>query len=186
MWRTITSLPLLIGLGWFSAEQTVPPAGAESGYAALVTMDRAIDPVSARHLARAINTAAAEGAQLIVITINTPGGLLDSTRAIVQSILGSTIPTVVYVAPAGARAASAGTFVTAAANFAVKLVREGDQVAMFPVYDEEERLVSVRFRSGEQQVAGLKESFEGLWSCTRPLVDLWPSLCVERVSKAAG
>ena len=108
MWRTLTSLPLLIGLGWFSVEQTVSPARAESGYAALVTMDRAIDPVSARHLARAINTAAAEGAQLVVITLNTPGGLLESTRAIVQSILGSRIPTVVYVAPSGARAASAG------------------------------------------------------------------------------
>ncbi len=118
MWRTLTPLPLLIGLGWFSVEQTVSPARAESGYAALVTMDRAIDPVSARHLARAINTAAAEGAQLVVITLNTPGGLLESTRTIVQSILGSRIPTVVYVAPSGARAASAGTFVTAAANFA--------------------------------------------------------------------
>src|ERR1700719_3533121 len=58
------------------------------------------------------------GAQCLIIQLNTPGGLLDSTRLIVQKLLGSTLPVIVYVAPTGATAASAGCFITLAANVA--------------------------------------------------------------------
>ena len=85
----------------------------------VIEIDGIVDPLTADHIARGINKASKDGASLVVIQLDTPGGLLDSTRDIVESILESEVPVAVYVAPAGARAASAGTFVAAAANFAV-------------------------------------------------------------------
>ncbi len=94
-------------------------ARAAGDHVALVKHDGAIDAVSERFLSRAIDKAADDGAALIVIELDTPGGRTDSMRDIVEAILGSRAPLAVYVSPAGARAASAGTFITAAANFAV-------------------------------------------------------------------
>ena len=71
-----------------------------------------------RLLASAIDRAQAEGSQALIVQLNTPGGLERSMRSMVQSILGSPIPVIVYVAPAGARAASAGVFITMAAHVA--------------------------------------------------------------------
>ena len=82
-------------------------------------MNGPITPVSARYLARGIDKAAVDRVRLAVIKLDTPGGLLSSTRDMVESILSAKIPVAVYVSPPGARAASAGTFITAAANFAV-------------------------------------------------------------------
>ena len=84
-----------------------------------IKMDGVINQVKTRYLERATEKALETGAALIIIEIDTPGGLLDSTRDIVELLLGSPIPTAVYVSPPGARAGSAGTFITAAANFAV-------------------------------------------------------------------
>jgi membrane-bound serine protease (ClpP class) len=84
----------------------------------LIELDSAITPVTVRLLAGAIERAQAEGAQALVVQLNTPGGLERSMRSMVQSILGSPIPVIVYVAPTGARAASAGVFVTMAAHVA--------------------------------------------------------------------
>ena len=81
----------------------------------LINLDRAIDPVSQRYLVRELEQAQGEYA-LVIIQLDTPGGLLDSTRKMVNAILESRVPTAVYVAPAGAHAASAGTFIGAAAN----------------------------------------------------------------------
>lgn len=81
----------------------------------LIKLDRAIDPVSQRYLVRQLDQAQGEYA-LVIIQLDTPGGLLDSTRKMVNAILESRVPTAVYVAPAGAHAASAGTFIGAAAN----------------------------------------------------------------------
>ncbi len=97
----------------------VPPAAASPGYVGILTVNGPITSVRARYLARSIDDAAADRARLVVIKLDTPGGLLSSTRRMVESILGSKIPVAVYVSPPGARAASAGTFLTAAANFAV-------------------------------------------------------------------
>lgn len=107
---------LLLALAAISQGYSV--ARSESGFVALVPMTGAIDPTSANYIERAIDTAAKDGATLLVIQLDTPGGLVDSTRAIMEAILGSPVPIVVYVAPAGAQAASAGTFVTAAAHVA--------------------------------------------------------------------
>ena len=85
----------------------------------VITVDGVINPVKDRYIERAIQEAVDGGAELLVIRLDTPGGLLDSTRDIVERLLASPVPTAVYVSPAGARAGSAGTFITAAANFAV-------------------------------------------------------------------
>jgi membrane-bound serine protease (ClpP class) len=77
-----------------------------------------IGPATASYLARAIGEAAGQGAQCLVIELDTPGGLLDSTKQIVQSFLRSPVPTVVYVSPPGAWAGSAGCFITVAADVA--------------------------------------------------------------------
>jgi membrane-bound serine protease (ClpP class) len=85
---------------------------------ASIEMDSAITPVTVRLLTTAIERAQGEGAQALIVQLNTPGGLERSMRSMVQTILGSPIPVIVYVAPTGARAASAGVFITMAAHVA--------------------------------------------------------------------
>ena len=92
---------------------------AQQRHILIIEVKGIIDPISERFIARAIDRAEADGAELLVIKLDTPGGLLSSTREITQHLLEADVPTVVYVSPRGARAASAGTFITAAANFAV-------------------------------------------------------------------
>ncbi len=83
-----------------------------------INVDGAIGPATASYISRSIEEAKAQNVQCLVIQLNTPGGLLDSTQKIVQSFLGSPVPVVVYVAPTGATATSAGCFITLAANVA--------------------------------------------------------------------
>ncbi len=78
--------------------------------------NEAITPVTAQFIDRAIKRAEEERAQGLLIVLDTPGGLVDSTRGIVKSILQSNVPVVVYVAPSGAHAASAGLFITLAGH----------------------------------------------------------------------
>lgn len=85
----------------------------------VITVDGAINPASADYIRESIQSAASGNAQCLVIRLNTPGGLLKSTRVIVSDILASPIPVVVYVSPPGSQAASAGVFITLAAHFAV-------------------------------------------------------------------
>ncbi len=82
----------------------------------LIELDGAISRVSARFIERGMAVAREHNAELVVLTLDTPGGLLDATRDIVEEFLLSDIPIVVYVAPEGAQAASAGTFIGAAAH----------------------------------------------------------------------
>src|SRR4030081_1251068 len=84
----------------------------------LIKIDGAIGPATASYISRSIDEARAQNAQCLIIQLNTPGGLLDSTQKIVQSFLGSPVPIVVYVAPTGATATSAGCFITIAASVA--------------------------------------------------------------------
>jgi membrane-bound serine protease (ClpP class) len=119
----IPVLLVLIGmLGIFNSPQT-PVAHAQSPEASdpmanvlQIRLDGPIDGVSARFIERGIERAESSESELVVLMLDTPGGLLDATRDIVESILGSQVPVVVYVAPEGAQAASAGTFVGAAAD----------------------------------------------------------------------
>src|SRR2546423_4741044 len=83
-----------------------------------IKIDGAIGPATASYISRSIDEAQTQHAQCLVIQLNTPGGLLESTQTIVQSFLGSPVPVVVYVAPTGATATSAGCFITIAASIA--------------------------------------------------------------------
>ena len=111
-------LALLLGMAGPLARaafaQSTPSASA-----LVIDVDGVINQVKARFIERALVEAQETGAVLLVIRLDTPGGLLSSTRDIVELLLGSPVPTAVYVHPSGARAGSAGTFITAAANFAV-------------------------------------------------------------------
>jgi len=84
----------------------------------VLKIDGAINPASAAFIERGIETATEHNAECLIIQMNTPGGLLQSTRIIVSAILGSKIPIVVYVAPSGSHAGSAGVFITMAAHIA--------------------------------------------------------------------
>lgn len=84
----------------------------------VIIIEGTINPSSAEFIQRSIDQSAGQNADCLIIQLNTPGGLLQSTREIVTSMLESKVPTVVYVAPSGAHAGSAGVFITMAANFA--------------------------------------------------------------------
>jgi membrane-bound serine protease (ClpP class) len=84
-----------------------------------IEVDGIINPATSKFIVDSIDQATQQGAQCLIIQLDTPGGLMDSMRIIVKKELASTIPIIVYVAPGGARAASAGVFVTMAANIAV-------------------------------------------------------------------
>ena len=77
----------------------------------MVTIEAAIGPPIADYLAKVYEDAAAQDAGIVVVELNTPGGLVTTTRTIVEDILKSDIPVAVYVSPAGAHAASAGTYI---------------------------------------------------------------------------
>ena len=110
---------------WFACiAAAIMSFGAAAGAAAKgteVVVLRAtgvVDNVLAGYISEGIRGAEQEGASAVVIELDTPGGSLASTQAIVTALLEAKIPTIVWVAPAGARAASAGTFITLAANLA--------------------------------------------------------------------
>lgn len=84
----------------------------------MIEVRSSITPVTEAYISRAISVAEKQNDACLVIELDTPGGLLDSTRKIVASFYASSVPIVVYVAPAPARAASAGTFITMAADVA--------------------------------------------------------------------
>lgn len=94
------------------------PAPVLSAKVLVVRVDGVINGVKRDLIARTLAQAQKQGAGLVIIELDTPGGLLDSTREIVEDLLQSPVPVAVYVSPRGAQAASAGTFITAAANFA--------------------------------------------------------------------
>jgi len=84
----------------------------------LINVKGVIDPFTAQYVGRGLSIAQNDGAQCLIIQLDTPGGSDGPMRDIVQKMLNSSVPTVVYVAPAGARAGSAGVFVTMAAHVA--------------------------------------------------------------------
>jgi membrane-bound serine protease (ClpP class) len=109
-WRIPLSLVLL----------TLSPllCAAQGRTVTLLTLDGPIDPISARYVQRGLDQAARDGAVLAVLEMDTPGGLSVSMDQIVAKILASPVPVAVYVWPQGARAASAGVFITMAAQIA--------------------------------------------------------------------
>jgi membrane-bound serine protease (ClpP class) len=94
---------------------TVAVPAAQVG---LIKIDGAIGPATASYIARAVDIEAAQNDECLIIQLDTPGGLVDSASQIVEKFYGSKIPIVVYVAPAPARAGSAGVFITMSADVA--------------------------------------------------------------------
>ena len=95
-----------------------PPAGAGAGMVAQISLDGPIGPAAAEYFDDASQRAVADGALAIVLRLDTPGGLAESMRQIIASMLACKLPVLVYVAPAGARAASAGTYILYAGQIA--------------------------------------------------------------------
>ena len=83
-----------------------------------LTIHDTIQPITADYLQRALDEAARQHAAAVILSLGTPGGLLDSTRAMVQSIENSPVPVIVYISPSGSRAGSAGFFLLEAADIA--------------------------------------------------------------------
>src|SRR6266498_2510947 len=83
-----------------------------------LSVNQMIHPLSDEFIGRGLAQAARQNDQAVILEMSTPGGLLDSTRAIVEKIMTSRVPVIVYVAPAGSRAASAGFFILEAADVA--------------------------------------------------------------------
>ena len=91
----------------------------EKAPVSFIEVDGIINPATAKFITDSIDQATQQGAQCLIIQLDTPGGLMESMRIIVKKILASNIPIIVYVAPSGARAASAGVFITLSAHIAV-------------------------------------------------------------------
>jgi membrane-bound serine protease (ClpP class) len=107
---------LLIALGFAAAATAAAPGSGRT--AILLHMDGAIGPASSDYLARGLTKAKARGAAIVVLQLDTPGGLDTSMRDIIREIIASPVPVAAYVAPGGARAASAGTYILYASHVA--------------------------------------------------------------------
>jgi len=101
-------LPLALG-----AESAAPP-----GSAMVLEIKGAIGPATSRYVVHGIEAAQKAGSGLVILEVDTPGGLDTSMRDIIRAILASPVPVATYVAPSGARAASAGTYILYASHIA--------------------------------------------------------------------
>lgn len=122
--------------------------------------DDIINPVTAEYIEKSIEKAKMDGAECLVIVLDTPGGLLSSTRTIVKSIMNSEVPIVVYVSPSGARAGSAGVFITLAGNIAA-MAPSTNIGAAHPVELEEKRSSSDSIEELLGKLFGKKEEKKG-------------------------
>ncbi|MBE0599458.1 MAG: ATP-dependent Clp protease proteolytic subunit, partial [Desulfuromonadales bacterium] len=111
-------LTLLICLLTLPGTVRAETAEAESGVIYAVRVADAINPVVANFIAAELDRANAEDARAFLLELDTPGGLDTAMRTIIQKILGSRLPVIVYVYPSGGRAASAGALILLAADFA--------------------------------------------------------------------
>ncbi|MGC2372107.1 MAG: nodulation protein NfeD [Candidatus Sulfotelmatobacter sp.] len=105
--RILLGLAAVLVLGSFSRAEVLK-----------IVVDDTVQPITQEYISRAIDEAKRRNDQAVLIELNTPGGLVDSTRKIIENITSSQVPVIVYVAPSGSRAGSAGIFILEAADVA--------------------------------------------------------------------
>ena len=115
----MSSFPIFVAPPGLGQDSSAPAAAdAPQGPIYYLTVKASINPITKDYIVRHIEQAEREGASLVILQLDTPGGLVSSTKEIVDVMLNATVPVVVWVGPAGAWAASAGTFITMAARVA--------------------------------------------------------------------
>jgi membrane-bound serine protease (ClpP class) len=120
-WRVLLTAAVAGGLVLVSLVLTRRAQAAiakSSGSVVVIEIDSSINPAVADFIEQSLDAASRRNARALIIELDTPGGLLSTTRRIVKDLLGAPLPVIVYVAPSGASAASAGTFITIAASLA--------------------------------------------------------------------
>ena len=135
-------------------------ANALAGTVVKIRVDDTIQPISAEYIGRAIEHARQTNADAVLIELHTPGGLVDSTREIIQKILTSPVPVIVYVAPSGANAASAGFFILESADVAA-MAPGTNTGAAHPVVLGGEKMDDVMKAKMENDSAAFMRSFVG-------------------------
>src|SRR5947209_5043007 len=145
---------LSVGSAWTNSADRQPTPASTSAqplvYAAQV--DSIIHPVSAQFMIESMDRADRSGAALVVFTLRTPGGLVDSTRDIVTHMLASKTPVAIFIGPSGARAASAGFLLTIAADVAA--MAPGTHIgAAHPVAGAGEKMDETMAKKAAEDVA---------------------------------
>jgi membrane-bound serine protease (ClpP class) len=123
-----------------------------------VVVNATINPITAEYIGRAIDKAQAEKADAVLIELRTPGGLFDSTRTIIEKILASEVPVIVYVTPSGGYAASAGFFILQSADVAA-MAPGTNTGAAHPVLSGGVKIDDVMKQKMENDAAALMRSF---------------------------
>jgi membrane-bound serine protease (ClpP class) len=138
----------------------VATAMASASSVVKIRIDDTIQPISDEYIGRAIEQARQTNADAVLIELRTPGGLVDSTRSIIQKMLASPVPVIVYVAPSGGRAASAGFFILEAADVAA-MAPGTNTGAAHPVTLGGEKMDDVMKQKLENDAAAFMRSFVG-------------------------
>jgi len=149
---------VLLATGWLSLMRPVAQAQSETPVVVTVRLQGPLTPIWQETLKRAINIAEQRGASALIVELDTPGGSVDIMNRLVQQVRASPVPVVVYVSPAGAMAASAGTLITLAGH-AAAMAPESTIGAASPVGMQGEDIESTAERKAKEVI---KASARGL------------------------
>ena len=160
-WRLAASLALTLGSGLTMAQpREAPPSPSDAPVVYSAEVDSIIHPVSAEYMIQTMDRADRAGATLVIFTLRTPGGLVESTRAIVTRMIAATTPVAIFVGPAGARAASAGFILTIAADVAA--MAPGTHIgAAHPVQGGGEKMDETMAKKAAEDVAAYARTLAG-------------------------
>ena len=151
--RNLTAITVLVSASaLFAVVLADQPADSSAPVVYVAEVDSVIHPVSAEYMIETLAEADRTGAALVVFTLRTPGGLVDSTRDIISRMIAATTPVAVFVGPSGSRAASAGFLLTIAADVAA--MAPGTHIgAAHPVAGAGEQMTETMAKKAEEDVA---------------------------------